>query len=99
MGAASGRIDALVFMAGIVAGVWAFAETWVALAGFVASGELESLTFADLLGVPFWVLAVAVVVIALATFWGIGKLENRESSSDNRPPGRSIVARTGEEPQ
>jgi hypothetical protein len=82
VGAASGRIDALVFMLGIVAGVWVFAETWVAVAGFVGSGELESLTFADLLGVPFWALAIAVVGIALATFWGIGKLERRSSPEE-----------------
>ena len=66
MGAASGRLDAVAFIAGLVAGVWVFAEAYVALAGFVASGDLGSVTFADLLGVPFWMLAVALVVITLA---------------------------------
>lgn len=75
MGAASGRVDALVFMAGVIAGVWVFAEAYVALAGFVASGDLGGVTFADLLGVPFWALAAAVVLIALGTFWLVGRLE------------------------
>ncbi|MBI4636656.1 MAG: hypothetical protein HY727_09950 [Candidatus Rokubacteria bacterium] len=75
MGAASGRVDALVFMAGLVFGIWVFAEAYLALAGFVWSGEMAGATFADLLGLPFWVLAAAVVVIALGTFWLVGKFE------------------------
>lgn len=75
MGAASGRIDALVFMAGLIAGVGAFAETYVALAGFVSSGGLGAVTLADLLGLPFWVLASGVVLIALVTFRLVGRLE------------------------
>lgn len=77
MGAASGRVDGLIFMLGLIAGVWGFAEAYVALEGFVASGELASATFADVLGLPFWALAAAVVVIAVATFWGIATLERR----------------------
>ena len=75
MGAASGRADALVFMGGLVAGVWVFAETWIALEGFVTSGELESPTLADLLGVPFWAVALALIVVAIATFALVQKFE------------------------
>ena len=75
MGAASGRVDAVAFIVGLIVGVLVFAEVYVALAGFVVSGELAAVTFADILGVPFWVLAAAVVVLALGTFWLLGKLE------------------------
>ena len=75
MGAASGRVDALVFMGGMIAGIWVFAEAYTWLAGFVWSGELGSATFADLLGIPFWVLAGLVVGMALGMFWLIRKLE------------------------
>lgn len=68
-------------MAGLVAGVWVFAEAYVGLAGFVASGALESLTLADLLGVPFWALAAVVVAIALGTFVLIGRLERGRSAA------------------
>jgi hypothetical protein len=68
-------MDALVFMAGLVAGVWVFAEAYVALAGFMEWGDLGAVTFADVLGIPFWALAAAVVGIALAAFWLIGRLE------------------------
>lgn len=75
MGAASGRVDALVFMGGLIAGIWVFAEAYTWLAGFVWSGELGNVTLADLLGVPFWVVAGLVVVMALGMFWLIRKLE------------------------
>ena len=52
-------------MAGLIAGVWVFAETYTALAGFVWSGELGAVTFVDLLGLPFWALAVALLVITV----------------------------------
>jgi hypothetical protein len=75
VGAASGRVDALVFMGGMIAGIWVFAEAYAALAGFVWSGEMGDVTFADLLGVPFWLLAAALVVMALGMFWLLRKLE------------------------
>ena len=75
MGAASGRVDALVFMGGLIAGIWVFAEAYTWLVGFVWSGELGNVTLADLLGVPFWVVAGLVVVMALGMFWLIRKLE------------------------
>jgi hypothetical protein len=81
VGAASGRVDAVVFMGGLIAGVWVFAEAWVALEGFVGSGALESATFADLVSVPFWVLALVVVAIALGTFWLIGTFEQRREGT------------------
>jgi uncharacterized protein len=65
VGAASGRIDALAFIAGLIAGVWVFAETYTALARFVWSGELGAITLADLVHVPFWALAAALVLMAV----------------------------------
>jgi hypothetical protein len=68
-------VDALVFMGGLIAGIWVFAEAYTWLAGFVWSGEVGSVTLADLLGVPFWALAGLVVLTALAMFWLIRKVE------------------------
>ena len=65
MGAASGKIDALGFIAGLIAGVWIFAESYVAFGRWLESGDLGAVTFADLLGVPFWALAAALVAITL----------------------------------
>ena len=75
MGAASGRLDALVFMGGVVAGVLVFAEAYPRLEAFVWSGGLGGVTLAELLGVPFWALAVGVAMMALGTFWLVSTLE------------------------
>jgi H+/Cl- antiporter ClcA len=75
VGAASGRLDALVFMAGVVGGVLVFAEVYTAIAWFAWSGELGGVTLADLTGVPFWALAALVVVMALGAFWLVRKVE------------------------
>jgi hypothetical protein len=77
VGAASGRLDALAFMAGLIAGVWAFAEAWIVLEDFTTSGALESATLADLAGLPFWALALALAIVALATFRLIAWFEAR----------------------
>ena len=77
MGAASGRLDALVFMLGAIAGVLVFAEIYAGLASFVWSSELGSSTLGELAGVPFWLLAALVVAMALGTFWLLRKLPGR----------------------
>lgn len=66
MGAATGRLDALAFIAGLVAGVWVFAEGYVAFAGWLESGDIGAVTMADLFGLPFWVLAVALIAMTAA---------------------------------
>ena len=75
MGAASGRVDAIAFMLGIVAGVWAFAEAWIALEHFVGAGAVESATLSDLLGVPFQAVALALLALAIGMAWLLRKLE------------------------
>jgi hypothetical protein len=75
VGAASGRLDALVFMGGVVAGVLVFAEAYPRLEAFVWSGGLGGVTLAEVLGVPFWALAVGVVMMALGAFWLVKTLE------------------------
>lgn len=81
MGAASGRVDGLFFMGGLIAGIWVFAEAYTWLAGLVWSSEMGAITFADLLGVPFWLLAGLVVVIALGMFWLLKRLEPSASGA------------------
>jgi uncharacterized protein len=77
VGAASGRVDALFFMVGIVGGILVFAEAYSGLARFVGSGDIGSVTLPGLLGIPFWSLAVAVAAMALGMFALIRKIERR----------------------
>ena len=62
-------------MLGLIAGVIVFAEVYAAIATFVWSGSLESGTLAELLGLPFWLLAALVILLALGTFWLVSRLE------------------------
>ncbi len=64
-------------MGGIVGGIGVFAEAYTTLARFVWSGEVGSVTFADVFGIPFWLLAVAVAAMALGMFALLQKLEHR----------------------
>jgi uncharacterized protein len=77
VGAASGKLDALAFIVGMLLGIWGFAELYGALYGFVRSGEMGTLTLPDLLRLSPWIVALIVV----ATAWGLFRLatflENR----------------------
>ena len=81
MGAASGRLDAVAFMAGIVAGVWIFAEAYAALAGFVWSGDFGAVTLADVLGVPFWALAAALLMVTAVLAAVLRRVERGKETS------------------
>jgi hypothetical protein len=74
---ATAKLDALVFLGGILVGVFAFGETYGWLAGFAQSGNLGTVTLDHYLGVSPAVVAFIVVGIAVLAFWGGGKLEAR----------------------
>jgi len=73
--AASGKLDGLLTVVGVVFGTLAYAELQPALGEFHDSGKLGSTFLYDLLGVPPLALAVAVAVVAVLTFKGAGKIE------------------------
>ena len=81
MGTASGKLDAPVFIVGLLLGILGFAEIYPAISTFASSGALEAQTLLDLFGLPPWVVALAVVVMALALFWLSAMLERRFSHS------------------
>jgi len=78
VGLASGRIDALAFIAGMVAGIGAFAGVfdWIGPFYRAAQGP-EGQTVDQLLGVPAIVVILVMAVMAAAAFHFGGKLEAR----------------------
>jgi len=82
---ATGKIDALVYAAGIFVGIFAVGEAWDRLAAFVDSTAYGRLTLDQVLHLPLGAVVLLVVLIALAGFWGAAALERRfggeESSS------------------
>jgi hypothetical protein len=75
--AATGKVDALVFLAGMFAGTFLFAEMFPFVKGFYESGSGAQLTLPQAAGLPYGVVVFGVVVMAVGAFYGAGLLEKR----------------------
>jgi hypothetical protein len=74
---ATGRVDGLIYVLGIFAGMFAFAELYPLLKGFYLSGDGVGLTIPGTFGLPYGVVVFAVVLIAVGGFYGAGLLEKK----------------------
>ena len=75
--ASSGKWDALVFMAGLVTGIFSFAEFFDRLESFYFSGDLGDVTLSDWTGLPPAGVVFLLLLMAGAAFWLIGRIERR----------------------
>jgi uncharacterized protein len=75
VGAASGKIDGLVTVLGVIAGSALFGEIYPFMSNFYVSTAKGVLTFPGLLGIPFPVLTAILVAVAILAFFGADKLE------------------------
>lgn len=69
MGAASGKLDAWIFGAGLLLGIWLFAEAYAVIYDFAWSGGMGTVTLPGLLGLPAWSVALLLLPIAGGLFW------------------------------
>jgi hypothetical protein len=74
---ATGRLDGLIYVLGIFAGMFAFAELYPLLKGFYLSGDGVGLTIPGTFGLPYGVVVFAVVLMAVGGFYGAGLLEKK----------------------
>jgi hypothetical protein len=74
---ATGRVDGLVYVLGIFAGMFAFAELYPLLKGFYLSGDGAALTIPGTFGLPYGVVVFTVVLMAVGGFYGAGLLEKK----------------------
>jgi hypothetical protein len=74
---ATGRIDGLVSVVGIFAGLFVFAELFPLVKRFYLSGAGEAMTIPQTFGLPYGIVVFAVVLMALGGFYGAGLLEKR----------------------
>jgi hypothetical protein len=81
---ATGRVDALVYLGGILAGTLGFAAGFPWLRRLYLAGDAGTQTLPGLLHLPFGVAVFAVVLMALAGFRGAGWIERRFSGSSGR---------------
>ena len=98
VGLGSGRIDGLVFMLGMVIGIWAFAGVYDSsvIQTIVTSAQVSARTVPELLGVSPWVIVAAMILMAIAGYAAGRALERRshgvysaEDITDGRDPGES----------
>ena len=74
---ATGKVDALVNIAGIFAGIFLIGELWPSIAGFAESSGLGRLTLPEVFHLPMGLVVLLVVLMAVGGFWGAGALERR----------------------
>lgn len=72
VGVVSGKLDAIVFTGGMLAGIWGFAAGFSVWGTFYKSADLGRITLWQVFGIPMPVLAAAIVVMALGAFWMAG---------------------------
>ena len=69
MAVASGRLDALFFMAGMVAGTGLFAQVYEPIKGFyLAAAGPRGQTLTQLFGLPVWAVIGGLIIIAAGGF-------------------------------
>lgn len=71
----SGKIDAAVFLVGIVLGTGAFTIGYGAFAKFHVTGKMGRVLLHELFGLPSAVLVFAVVLLAVGMFFAAGRIE------------------------
>lgn len=78
VGFVSGRLDALVFLVGLLLGTGGFAGAFGVVEAWTSSGELSSAdTLPALLHLPAWVVDLGMVAAAVLVFWLAARFERR----------------------
>ena len=84
-GAAIGRLDAMAYAAGMLAGIGAYSETFDALfKGWVTATALGRMTLAQAFGLPVGLVAVGVLAMALGAFGLAEAVERRLRAREAR---------------
>jgi uncharacterized membrane protein YedE/YeeE len=79
VGAASGKIDAVAFLAAAGLGSLAYAAAYGSLAKFGGVGACGAITLPEVLGIPIGVLTVAVTAVAIVLFFFITRIERKRN--------------------
>lgn len=77
VGASTGRIDALVYIAGVFAGTFVVGEIAPLMQGFMESGDFGELTLPQVFHLPEGVVVALVVLMAIGGFVGAQWVERR----------------------
>lgn len=95
VGMASGKLDALVFIVGIILGSFIFAELFPLLEGIYQSGSMGPVRLSDVFGIQSGIIALLVCIMAVAAYWFVEKVEGKFGDKDNLPRGSKKLKRSG----
>jgi uncharacterized protein len=75
VGVASGKLDAVIYLLGMIFGIWIFAAGFPIWGALYKSGSFGRITLWQIFGLHSAVMAAIIVIMALAAFWLAGLAE------------------------
>jgi uncharacterized membrane protein YedE/YeeE len=75
VGVVSGRLDAIVYLLGMIFGIWIFAAGFPIWGALYKSGAFGRITLWQIFGLHSAVMAAIILIMALAAFWLAGLAE------------------------
>ncbi|HCA81226.1 MAG TPA: sulfurtransferase [Bacteroidetes bacterium] len=75
--AATGKLDAFVYLGGIIVGIFVFGEVFPLVAGFYESTPMGQVTVPQHLGMPYGIMVFLVVLTAVGGFAGASWIEKK----------------------
>lgn len=73
----TGKIDALVYLIGVIAGIFAFGEVFPLIKNFYYSTDMGQITLPQLFNIQYGIIVFLVVLMAIAGFIGAEYLEKK----------------------
>ena len=74
---ASGKLDAIFYILGLIFGSFIFAEAWPLIESFAMGGNLGKITLPQLFDWNPWVVGVLVLLMAIVGTWGANYFEKK----------------------
>jgi len=88
----TGKVDGMVYLVGVVLGLFGFAEIYPWIADWTHSTDLGRMTLPQQLGVPYGLVVFAVVIMAVLGFVGAEWAEKRWGGKEPGPGSLSVPA-------
>jgi rhodanese-related sulfurtransferase/uncharacterized membrane protein YedE/YeeE len=89
---ATGKVDGVFFVLGVLSGIFLFGETVSYFAVFFESSYMGRFTLPELFGLSYGTVVLAVIAMALLCFWGAEKVEKAMGGPTAQPAPRAAVA-------
>ena len=85
VGVSTGRIDAIIFLVGFLAGIFVFGEAYPSLREFYTSTPMGQITLPELFHISYGLVVFAVVLMAVGGFAGATWVEKRIAAKKGVP--------------